>query len=63
MDVISLINTAKLVKGGIYVAQSFNNMPISSTTPLAQARSLRRFRKVTLRGYGSFQCKDFTDIL
>lgn len=62
MDIISLINTAKLVKGGTYIAQSFNNMPISSTTPPAQARSLGRFRKVFLRGYGSFQCKDFTDI-
>jgi len=53
MRVISLKSNTKLIKGAEYIADSFNNTNTGNRW---------NSHRVSIRGYGSYQCKNFTDI-
>ncbi len=53
MQVISLKSNSKLLKGLVYEAYSFNNLP---TTPGRYSR-----QSIEIKGFGWYLCKNFTD--
>lgn len=53
MNVISLKSNSKLIKGHQYIANSFNNT-INATLSWYDG-------SIYIRGFGRYQCKDFTD--
>jgi hypothetical protein len=52
MKVISKKSSKKLLKGAVYVAESFNN------TTTGQRWTINRIR---IQGFGTYMCKDFID--
>lgn len=53
MKVISKKSSKKLLKGGEYIADSFNN------TTVGQRWTINRIK---IKGFGNYLCRDFTDV-